>query len=260
MQIVHSRHEMFLNLQEVGSSRIITEITLALPVSKISLPSYSDRWPSHAHRNNLSHAPTLTASAPLSSTIPTYWPRQISFISGKSWFSPVLASGFHTVQALALGVTGLEADCHLVDKPTLRSLYFDALLAILENQNAGERVMSCAAIDGVWDVDPSQTLILMTDLKTAGPSTLQAVQQQLAPFRERVTHVSSGYTLPTSVLNSTLSNCTYRDVFFDAPLHDLSSIYDASNYYYASICLRRQRQDSHLRIVESADDGRQATG
>ncbi|CZS89266.1 uncharacterized protein RCO7_04758 [Rhynchosporium graminicola] len=135
--------------------------------------------------------------------------------------------------------------------------------------------MSCAAIDGVWDVDPSQTLILMTDLKTAGPSTLQAVQQQLAPFRERgwlthwngshivpgpVTHVSSGYTLPTSVLNSTLSNCTYRDVFFDAPLHDLSSIYDASNSYYASICLRRQRQDSHLRIVESADDGRQATG
>ncbi|CZT45799.1 uncharacterized protein RSE6_06152 [Rhynchosporium secalis] len=51
--------------------------------------------------------------------------------------------------------------------------------------------MSSAAIDGVWDVDPSQTLILMTDLKTAGPSTLQAVQQQLAPFRERVPPIAT---------------------------------------------------------------------
>ncbi|KAL5329532.1 hypothetical protein ACEPPN_003046 [Leptodophora sp. 'Broadleaf-Isolate-01'] len=169
-------------------------------------------------------------------------------------------------QALALGVTGIEADCHLVDgelyighsnsslRPTrtLRSLYLDPLLAILQNQNSGESVIPSSDISGVWDDDLSRTMVLMTDLKTEGSSTLKAVQEQLAPFREKgwltywngtglllglVTHVATGNAPFAAVLNSTFSNSTYRDVFFDAPLYALSDRYNTSNSYYASTSL-----------------------
>ncbi|PVH78938.1 hypothetical protein DL98DRAFT_572859 [Cadophora sp. DSE1049] len=169
-------------------------------------------------------------------------------------------------EALSLGTTGVEADCHLVNgelfighsnsslRPnrTLKSLYLDPLLVILKTQNAVEKVMSTPDIAGVWDIDPSRTLVLMTDLKSEGSSTLKAVQEQLAPFRERrwltywngtglklgpITHVASETTHFAAVLNSTFSNSTYRDVFFDAPLHALSDIYNTSNSYYASTSL-----------------------
>ena len=169
--------------------------------------------------------------------------------------------------ALLLGITGVEADCHFIDgelyvahtnsnvvpNRTLRSLYLDPLTTILENQNKGSDLAPSSGISGVWDVDPSRGLVLMTDLKTEGSSTLDAVQQQLEPFRQKgwltywngtgivpgpITHVGTGNTPFEAVLNSSYANSTYRDVFFDAPLDGLSAdIYNISNTYYTSTSL-----------------------
>ncbi|KAE9372997.1 hypothetical protein N431DRAFT_438399 [Stipitochalara longipes BDJ] len=168
--------------------------------------------------------------------------------------------------ALSLGITGVEADCHLVNgelfvghtnsslRPnlTLRSLYLDPLTDILTNQNAGSSVASSSGINGVWDTHPSRGIVLMTDLKTEGFSTLEAVQAQLESFRQKgwltywngtdvipgpITHVGTGNTPFEAVLNSSYSNSTYRDVFFDAPLNGLSEIYNISNSYYTSASL-----------------------
>ncbi|KUJ11384.1 uncharacterized protein LY89DRAFT_739572 [Mollisia scopiformis] len=165
-------------------------------------------------------------------------------------------------QALSLGVTGVEADCHLVNgelfvghtarslRPnrTFRTLYLDPLTTILENQNPNNNFTN-GTINGVWDTKPTASIVLMTDLKTEGYSTLEAVQQQLQPFREKgwltywngtavvpgpIIHVGTGNTPFDAVLNSTFSNTTYRDVFFDAPLDALTPSYNASNSYYAS--------------------------
>jgi len=103
------------------------------------------------------------------------------------------------LEALSLGITGVEADCHLIEgelyvghtnsslRPnfTLRSLYLDPLIDILTNQNAGNGLTSSSGINGVWDTHPSRGIVLMTDLKTEGFSTLAAVQAQLEPFRQK---------------------------------------------------------------------------
>ena len=169
-------------------------------------------------------------------------------------------------EALSVGLTGVEADCHLINgelyvghgnsslRPnlTFRSLYIDPLRSILENQNPVDRVISSSAINGIWDIDSSKSIVLMTDLKTEGISTLGAVQKQLQPFREKgwltywngtgivpgpITHVGTGNTPFAAVLDSPYSNSTYRDVFFDAPLHDLTDSYNISNSYYTSTSL-----------------------
>ena len=166
-------------------------------------------------------------------------------------------------EALSLGITGVEADCHLINgevyighsnsslRPhlTLRSLYLDPLTSILENQNPANPLAPSSGINGVWDVDATKGIVLMTDLKTEGFSTLDAVQQQLEPFRKRgwltywngtgivpgpILHVGTGNTPFEAVLNSSYANATYRDVFFDAPLDRLSAIYNVSNSYYTS--------------------------
>ena len=169
-------------------------------------------------------------------------------------------------EALSLGITGVEADCHLINgelyvahtnasiRPnlTFRSLYLDPLTSILENQNAPNGIASSSGINGIWDVDPSRGIVVMTDLKTEGFSTLEAVQEQLQPFREKgwltywngtaivpgpILHVGTGNTPFDAVLNSTYANSTYRDVFFDAPLDNLTDIYNISNSYYTSTSL-----------------------
>lgn len=172
-------------------------------------------------------------------------------------------------EALSLGIKGLEADCHLVDgelyvahmgadvhkNRTLRSLYLDPLTSILTNQNSPNYLALNSAINGVWDVNKTEGLVLMTDLKTEGFATLAAVQEQLEPLRQKgwltywngttivpgpITHVGTGNTPFAGVLNSSYSNSTYRSVFFDAPLDELSSNkYNASNSYYASVSIHQ---------------------
>jgi len=53
-----------------------------------------------------------------------------------------------------------------------------------------------------------------------------------------ITHVATGNAPFEAVLKSLYANSTYRDVFFDGPLDELSeNIYDVSNAYYASASL-----------------------
>jgi hypothetical protein len=166
-------------------------------------------------------------------------------------------------EALSDGVTGVEADVHLINgelyvahsnssirtNRTLRSLYLDPLTSILNNQNSDNGTNNSTSIKGVWDVDPSRTLVMMIDMKTEGTATFDAVQEQLTPLCEKgwltvwngtsiipgpITVVGSGNTPFSSVLNSTSTNSTYRSIFFDAPLNNLTSAYNISNSYYAS--------------------------
>jgi hypothetical protein len=171
--------------------------------------------------------------------------------------------------ALSLGITGVEADCHLVDgelyvghkandlskSRTFRSLYLDPLTSILTNQNAANDLASSSTINGVWDVINTQGIVLMTDLKTEGFSTLAAVQEQLEPLRQKgwlaywngtaivpgpITHVRTGNTPFAAVLNSSYSNSTYRSIFLDTPLDELSTnMCNASNSYYSSVSVNK---------------------
>lgn len=175
--------------------------------------------------------------------------------------------------AIAVGCTGVEADVWLKNgsllvghsedslnaNRTLHSLYIDPLLQILEHQNSRHPVE--ATPHGVFDSSPKTSLALLIDIKTDGISAWPTLQQQIEPLRSKgwltyhngttlfpgpVTVVGTGNTPFSLILNDTTNkindtdNAIRRDFFFDAPLDNLSSsIYNASNSYYASVSLRK---------------------
>lgn len=119
----------------------------------------------------------------------------------------------------------------LTPNRTLRNLYINPLRKILERQNPITHFHPSPdnPRNGVFDTDPSQSLILLIDFKTDGAATWPHVVEQLSPLRERgyltyfngtdlvngpITVVGTGET-PFDLLTS---NSTYRDIFFDAPL------------------------------------------
>ena len=150
--------------------------------------------------------------------------------------------------ALQAGCIGVEADVWLFDdelyvghtttsltsRRTLRSLYVDPLVKVLERQNPStpfQRVTSRPP-HGVWDTDPDQTLILLIDFKTDGAATWHAVMKHLAPLRDRgfLTYFNGRELVPGPVtvvgtgntpFDLVTANATYRDIFFDAPLDKL---------------------------------------
>lgn len=144
--------------------------------------------------------------------------------------------------ALRHGCTGVEADVWLSNNDllvghnraslnrnrTFTALYIDPLVKILENQNPQTEFYN-GTNNGVFDVDPEQTLTLLIDVKTGGKETWPWVLKQLEPLRERgwltfvegdvvhrraVTVVGTGNTR----FDILTANETYRDAFFDAPL------------------------------------------
>lgn len=162
--------------------------------------------------------------------------------------------------ALAVGCESAEADIWLRDndllvghsedslrpKRTLRSLYIDPLVRILEQQNKYHPAAATSV--GVFDSSPSTSLILLIDMKSDGFATWPVLSAQLEPLREKgsltiyngsalvpgpITIVGTGNTPFDLVLNMTT-----RDIFFDAPLASLSfGVYNATNSYYASSSL-----------------------
>jgi hypothetical protein len=105
-------------------------------------------------------------------------------------------------QALHYGCTGVEADVWLYDEElfvghntmsltrnrTFRSLYVDPLVQILGQQNAINEFSTANpnnTKNGVFDRVPSQTLVLLVDIKTLGESTYPVILEQLSALREK---------------------------------------------------------------------------
>jgi hypothetical protein len=223
--------------------------------------------------------------------------------------------------ALHWGCTGVEADVWLSDDElyvghhyasltknrTFHSLYIGPLVELLDHinlQNDSSDVVvpnsGNASKHGVFDADPSQTLVLLVDLKTDGDETFRAVSRQLEPLREKnylsywdgekthnraVTVVGTGNT-PFEMV---IENVQYRDIFMDAPLDQLweapqkssgprnevtdrmdvgAFAYDTSNSYYASVSFLwsvgvawRGRLSSHqLEIIRGQIQGAHRQG
>ncbi|KAF2190176.1 hypothetical protein K469DRAFT_699781 [Zopfia rhizophila CBS 207.26] len=148
-------------------------------------------------------------------------------------------------EALHFGCTGVEADVWLFDNDlfvghntisltrnrTFRSLYVDPLVNILDHQNPVTE-FGKASRNGVFDKDPSQTLVLLVDFKNSGEDIYPVVVQQLSALREKgyLTCYDGKTILPGPItvvatgnapFNLLTTNSTYRDIFFDAPLSEL---------------------------------------
>jgi hypothetical protein len=166
--------------------------------------------------------------------------------------------------ALGSGCISVEADIWLVNnnlfvghsfealdrKRTLQTMYIDPLTKILELMNPPSSTTQAEQPKGVFYQEPKQTLTLLIDFKTTGEDIWPHVLEQLTPLRDRgwltfwdgqtrierpVTVVCTG-NAPFELL---ISNTTYRDVFFDAPLEHLDKIYDLTNSFYASSSLSK---------------------
>ncbi|KAL0932440.1 Altered inheritance of mitochondria protein 6-like protein 2 [Colletotrichum truncatum] len=107
--------------------------------------------------------------------------------------------------ALAAGCTGIEADVWLSDDgsdilvghdreslspdKTLRSMYIDPLLAILNKMNPPETWSNFSRTDcaqGVFRSRPNVTVVLLLDVKDDALKTWPVVMQQLQPLRDQM--------------------------------------------------------------------------
>lgn len=192
-------------------------------------------------------------------------------------------------EALRWGCTGVEADVwyfperttelfvghstrDLTIERTFRSMYVDHLMRIVDAQNPAT---SFGPKNGVFEEDPSQTLVLLVDFKNDGHELYPVVWEQLEPLRRKgylsyydgntlvpgpITIVATG-NAPFDLITR---NATHRDIFFDAPLSALEplssqttnhevkrtsgqgtvgttplSTFDATNSYYASVDFKK---------------------
>ncbi|KAL8828297.1 MAG: hypothetical protein Q9191_002671 [Dirinaria sp. TL-2023a] len=174
--------------------------------------------------------------------------------------------------ALAAGCTGIEADvwlengdlfvghskASLSSNRSLRSLYVNPLVDILNGQNLNSPFSPDSQRRGIFDTDPTASLTLLVDIKSDADVTLPLLVDQLAPLRSQgyLTHLNGSSLLNRQVtvvgtgntrlelITSSISN-PYRDIFFDAPLDQLwgneedppanASLYTSENSYYASV-------------------------
>ncbi|KAF2834091.1 hypothetical protein M501DRAFT_1021086 [Patellaria atrata CBS 101060] len=149
------------------------------------------------------------------------------------------------LEALHYGCTGVEADVWFFDgelyvghstsdlrpEKTLETLYINPLLHILGEKNA-PTLFANNTSNGVFDRDPTQTLVFLVDFKNSGRAIWPVVQQQLESLRSRgyLTHFNGQAVIhrPITVVATgnapfdlLVSNPSYRDIFFDAPLASL---------------------------------------
>ncbi|TEY84155.1 hypothetical protein BOTCAL_0020g00300 [Botryotinia calthae] len=175
-------------------------------------------------------------------------------------------------EALAAGCIGVEADIwlnikdgsddllvghslkSLRDDRTLQNLYIKPLITILEYQNndSAESDGGSSNSNGVFQSSPNTTLTLLLDLKSSGSDLWPWVNQELEALRSK--GWLTNWSNPTDKINWSpiivvatekkapfdllISNTTYRDIFYDAPLEDIAnSKYDESNSYYARVSM-----------------------
>lgn len=181
--------------------------------------------------------------------------------------------------ALRWGCTGVEADVWLTNNDllvghgtnaltpsrTFRSMYIDPLVALLDHQN---HPASPGTQNGVFSTDPQQTLVLLVDFKNDGRAIFPIVSAHLAALRQKgyLTYFNGEETVegPITVVATgnapfdlITANTTYRDIFFDAPLAQMSTLarsqghgqgtvgtspgstFDSTNSFYASVNFRR---------------------
>ena len=146
--------------------------------------------------------------------------------------------------AIRAGCTSVEADVWLFNHEvyvghtkssltpdrTLRALYLDPLTELLQKRNRRTEFRQDDNLpEGVFEVDPSQTLVLLLDFKTSGAELWPEILAQLSPLRDRgyLTHFNGTDIVqrPITVVGSgkapfdlITANTTYRDFFYDAPL------------------------------------------
>ena len=163
-------------------------------------------------------------------------------------------------EALAVGCSGVEADVWLTDNDllvghtkdsitpdrSLHSLYIEPLVSIITHQNQLNS-SSQGAVKGIFETSPDTSLTLLIDIKSSGTDTLPIILQHLEPLRSQswLTHFDGTKVVPGPItvvgtgntpFDLLVSNKTYRDMFFDAPLDQLDdSKYDSTNSYYASV-------------------------
>jgi len=142
----------------------------------------------------------------------------------------------------------------LTQNRTLKNLYIDPLVHILEGQNPTTPFFNGThSLNGVFDTTPEQTLVLLIDLKTAGETLWPHLLSALQPLRSRgflsstnTTHLT---TRPITVVGTgntpfhLLTTNPHHDIFFDAPLSEMSSstssneTYTPLNSFYASAAI-----------------------
>lgn len=152
--------------------------------------------------------------------------------------------------ALSVGAVSIEADVFLIndtlyigheiaaltESRTLRSLYIDPILTVLNRTNPSTpftSAFSSSTPNGLFDTSSSQTLYLFIDLKTPGSTTFPAVISALAPLREagylttfNGTSVNEG---PITIIGTgstpldQVQGVSPRDYFYDANLAFLST-------------------------------------
>ena len=152
---------------------------------------------------------------------------------------------------------------------TLRSLYINPLLQILTAMNTETNVSAGSQYNGIFSRDLNQSFTLLLDFKESSPVALSALfdrlQSHLNQFRaqnasdtgylssysnvdqrftsRQITIVLTG-AIPFSFILDPARN-QHKDVFFDAPLHNLypygdePSPYNTSNSYFASTSLKK---------------------
>jgi hypothetical protein len=171
----------------------------------------------HSHNDYWRHVPLHSAlSAGCISVEVDVWPWRDQILVGHSRFTVLAGS--------------------------LDSLYLGPLVEMLDLNNRGKAHWPGSPggdeddeIVGVFANDPKQSLVLLIDSKSSGDTLWPLLSEALIPLRERgyLTHFDgSGVGIvsrPVTVVASgdisfenVVSNTTYRDIFYDAPLEDLS--------------------------------------
>lgn len=171
------------------------------------------------------------------------------------------------ISALEAGCIGVEADvwpygddlyvAHTRGsmRPgfTLKSTYLDPLRLLLEDRNCGTADSNCS-LQGLYDADPSQTVVLLIDIKADAHRAWPILVKQLEPLRQQgwlstveegqmrtapITVVLSGRVLRASSLLET-AHTESLGIFFDAPLLSLEQgRYNSNNSYWTSSKFRR---------------------